>query len=105
MVTILDDGDVQVDDVAVLEHLAAWHAVADLVVDRSADRLGVGRVARGGIIQRGRNAALHVDHVVMAQGVEFLGRDAGFDEGRDVVEHFPSQPSGQAHAFDIFRCF
>jgi hypothetical protein len=47
VVAILDDGDVEVEDVAVLQHLVAGDAVADHVVDRGADGLGVGRVAGG----------------------------------------------------------
>jgi hypothetical protein len=52
-------------------------AVADHVVDRGAQRRRVGRVARRLVAQRGRDAALHVDHVVVRQAVEFVGGDAG----------------------------
>jgi hypothetical protein len=98
-----DDGDVDVDRVAVLEHLVARDAVADHVVDRGADRFRVGRVAGRRVVQRRRHRALHVDHVFMAQAIEFAGGDARLDEGGDVVEHFGAEAAGDAHAFDFFR--
>src|SRR5690606_38187114 len=48
---VLDDGDVDVEDVAGLEHLVAGNAVADLVVDGGADRLRERAVARWGIVE------------------------------------------------------
>jgi hypothetical protein len=47
VVAVLDHRDVQIDDVALLERLVTRNAVTDLVIDRGADRLGVGLVARG----------------------------------------------------------
>ena len=47
---VLDDGDVDVDDVAVLQRPVVRDAVADLVVDRGAERLRVGRVARRRVV-------------------------------------------------------
>jgi len=52
---VLDDGDVDVDDVALFERLVIGDAVANLVVDRGANRLGVGRVAATGVIERRGN--------------------------------------------------
>ena len=67
---VLDDGDVDVDDVAVLQRAVVRDAVAHLMVDRRADRLRVGDVARRRVVQRRRNAALHVHDVVVRQLVE-----------------------------------
>jgi hypothetical protein len=92
---------IEVDDVAVLQLLVARNTMADLMVDRSADRLGVGRITRRCIVQRRRNAALHLDHVVVAEAVEFIGGDAGLHKGLDVVEHFGGESSGEAHAVDF----
>jgi hypothetical protein len=78
---VLDDGDVQVHHVAVLELFLARHAVADLMIDRGADGLGIGGVAGRGVVQRRRNAALRVHLVVVAEPVQFAGGDAGFHEG------------------------
>ena len=74
--TILDHRDVEVDDVAILQDLVARNAMADLVVDRCADGLGVRAVTRRRIVEWGRDATLDVDHVVMAELVERLGGDS-----------------------------
>jgi hypothetical protein len=47
---VLDDGDVDVDDVAIAQHLVARHAVANLVVHRGADRLRIRTVAGRGVV-------------------------------------------------------
>src|SRR5690606_38583981 len=66
---VLDDGDVDVDDVAVLQDLGLVRdAVADDVVDRDAGRLGVAPVA-----DVGRGGLLHVHDVLVADPVELLG--------------------------------
>ena len=100
---VLDDGDVDVDDVAGLQSLVARHAVAHDVVDRGADRLGIGRIAGRRVVERGRHRALHVDHVVMAQRVQLVGGDAGLDVRRDEVEHLAGEAASHAHLFDFFR--
>jgi len=105
MEAILDDGDIEVDDVALLECLVARYAMAHLMVDRGADRLRIGRVTRGRIVERCRNRVLHADHVIVAQAVEFGRGDAGLDEGFDVVEDFGSQAARHPHLLDLFRCF
>ncbi|MOA37249.1 hypothetical protein D3C78_1588260 [compost metagenome] len=79
--------------------------MADHVVDRGADRFRIRNAAIRCVVQRRRDGALHIDHVVVAELVQFVGGDAGFDEGRNVVEHFRSEPSGNAHFFDILLAF
>ena len=105
VIAVLDDGDVDIHRVAVLEHLVAGYAVADLLIDRGADRFGVGFITRGGVVERSRVAALHVDHVVVAEGIKFASAYACFDERRDVVENLGGQAAGDAHFFDFFRGF
>jgi hypothetical protein len=80
VITILDDGNVDVHDVAVLQRLVIGNAMAHHAVDRGADGLGIGVVAVRRVVERSRNAALHIDHVVMAKLVDGLGGDTGFDE-------------------------
>ncbi len=105
MPAILDDGDIHVDDVALFQRLVIGNAVADLVVDRGADRFGVGVVARGRVVQRGRDGVLHVDGVVVGQFVELVGGHAGHDEGREVVQQFRGQSSCHAHACNALGVF
>ena len=97
---VLDAGHVQVQDVAFFQRLVVRDAMADLVVERGAQRLGVGRVAGRAVTERGRNRLLHVDGVVVRQLVDFVGGHAGFDERRQVVQQFASEPAGHAQAFN-----
>lgn len=103
MVAILDDRDVDIDDIAILQHLVTRNAMTDLVVDGSADGFWVGRMAGRGIIQRCRDGLLHIDHVIVAERIQLFGRDASFDVGGDEIQHLGSQPAGDAHFFDIGR--
>ena len=96
MITVLDDGNVDIDDVAVFQFLVAGNAVTDLMVHRGADRF-----RETAIIQRCRNGVLYIDDVVMAKAVEFIGGDADRDMRRDHVQNFGGQPTGDAHFFDF----
>src|SRR5712692_171460 len=99
--TVLDHGDVDIQDIAGLEHALPWNAVADLVVDRGADRFRKGLVAGRGVIQRGGDRLLLLDDQIMAKTVEFAGGDSGLDVRGDEVKHFPGKLPGDAHALDF----
>src|SRR3546814_16324126 len=93
--TVYDDGDVDVDDVAVFETLVvAWNAVADDVVHRGADRLG-----EAAIVQWRRNRAARLDEVV-AELVQVFRRHPRLHLRGDHVESFRRQAAGTAHAFE-----
>src|SRR5581483_10163548 len=72
------------------------------LVNRSAHRLGVGRISRWCIVEWGRNALLDVDHEVMAERVEFLGGNARLDMRGNEIEHLGCQTAGDAHLLDVF---
>src|SRR5690606_23678591 len=96
--TVLDDGHVDIDDVPVLQHLGfAGNAVADDVVDRGAHGLG-----KAAVTHVGRNRALHIDDVVMADAVQLFGGDTGLDVRGNDVEHLSRQAASDAHLFDFF---
>src|SRR6267143_5623740 len=99
--TVFDHGDVDIQDVARLEHALARNTVADLVVDRGADRLREGLVAGRRVVQRSGDRLLLLDDQVMAEAVELAGRDARLDARGDEVEHFPGELPGDAHALDL----
>jgi len=61
VVAVLDDGDVDIDDVAIFEFFGARDAVADLVVHRGADGFG-----EAVVVERGRDRLLLIDGVVVA---------------------------------------
>src|SRR5690606_14786161 len=95
---VLDHGDVDVDDVAVLEDLGgARDAVADDVVDGDAGGLGVAPVA-----DVGRDRVLHVDDVVVADAVQFLGAHPRLHVRGDHFQHLGGQAAGDAHLLDFF---
>jgi hypothetical protein len=98
---VLDHGDVYIQDVALLQHALARHAVAHLVVDRGADRLRERPVPRRRVVERRRHALLHPDHVLVAQVVQPAGADAGAHVRRDVVEHFGGEAPRHAHALHV----
>ena len=103
MVAVLDDGDVDVEDVAVPElFLAGGDAVADDVVDRGADRAGKRRYAgAGGVVQRRWHAVDLIDDVAVAEVVERIGAHAGLDVRADHLQHAGGQAPGPAHALDV----
>jgi hypothetical protein len=101
---VLDHGDVDVDDVALFQRLFVGDAVAHHVVDRSAQRGRVGRVARRLVAQRGRDRAL-VLHAFRRQPVDLPGRDARLDVRGQVIQHFGRETAGRSHALDAGLVF
>src|SRR6266850_6438819 len=99
--TVLDHGDVDIEDVPRLEHALAWNAVADLMVDRGADRLRKRLVAGRRVVQRSGDRLLLLHDQVMAEAVELAGRDAWLDARGDEIEHFAGELPGDAHALDF----
>lgn len=61
--------------------------------------------SRGLVIQWGRNGALYIDHVLVAESIQFTGRDAGFDKWCNIIKDFRRKPAGRAHGVNLFRGF
>ena len=98
---VLDNGHVDVDDVAVLEDLArVRNAVADHMIDRRAQRL-----LETLVTDIGRDRFLHIDDVLVGEAVEFLGADAGFDVRNQYFQHLGGEAASDAHLLDLVRCF
>ena len=98
MVTVFDDSDINIDDVAFLQHLLLGRdAVTDYVVDRCADRLG-----EAVIIERGGDRSEFLDHEVIAEFVEFASADACPHMWRDHFQYSGGLASGLAHFLDFF---
>jgi len=102
---IFDDGHIDIDNVALFERLVIGDAMADLVVDRGADGLGVGRIAATGVVQGRGDGVLHLGDVVVRQFVDFVGGHTGFDEGRQVVQNFGGEFAGNAHSCNALGVF
>src|SRR5690606_38845945 len=96
---VLDDGDVDIDDVALPQHLGlAGDAVADDVVDRGADRRREALVT-----QVGRDGVLDLDDVVVADPVQLGGADPRLHVRGHDLQHLGGKAAGDAHAFDVLR--
>src|SRR5690606_7891677 len=90
---VLDDGDVDIDDVAILQDLGLVRdAMADDVVDGNAGGLGLAAVA-----DVGRRALLHIDDVLVADAVELFGAHAGLHVRGDHLQDLGGQVAGDAH--------
>ena len=86
VVAVLDDGHVDIEQVAALEHPLVGNAVADHVVDRGADGLREAAVAH-----IGRDRLLDLDDVVVADPVQLIGGDPGDHVLADHVQHVGGQ--------------
>ena len=98
METIADHGDVDVQDVAGLQHLVVRDAVAYHMVHRRADGL-----RETPVVHIGRNRLLDLGDVLETQPIEFLGGHAGFHVLPDHVENLGRQAPGHAHFFLLGR--
>ena len=94
---VQDHRDVDVQDVAVLQPPLSRNAVAYLMVDRDAGRLGIAPV-----VERGRCGAALQDEVVTA-AVELARGDARPHVLGDHVEHLGGEPAGATHAGERLR--
>jgi hypothetical protein len=98
---VLDDGDIDVEDVPVLQDLGfARDAVADDVVHGRADRRREAPVA-----DVGGDRLLHVDDVVVADTVQFGGGHARLHVRGDHLQDLGGQAAGHAHLLDVFGGF
>ena len=86
--------DVDVDDVAVLEHPRVGDAVADHLVDAGAQRL------REALVAEGRRVGAVVAEELVADPVELVGGDARRDVRADELARLRGQPAGDPHLRD-----
>jgi hypothetical protein len=100
MPAVLDDRNVDIDDVALLQSLVAGNAVTDDMIDRGADGF-----RKAAVVERCGNRLLHIDDVVVAAIVQFVGRHAGHDVGRDHIQHIRRETAGHSHLLLLGRGF
>ena len=99
VVAVMNNGNVDVYDVAVFEGQRAGDPVTDDLVDGGADR------ARESLVVEGGGDGSVIEDVLVAELVEFVGGHARDDVRRDEVEHTRGQRTGSAHLLDLFGCF
>src|SRR5690606_8354699 len=98
---VLDDGDIDIHDVAVLQHLLARNAVTDHVVHGRADGGGEGRVTRRCVAYRGRFCVQHIGDVVHADTIELTCGDPGPHELGKMIECGSRALAGGAHFVEV----
>ncbi len=79
--TIFNNGDVDIDRVAVFQSLIARNTVANHMVYRGAD--GFGKPA---VVQRGRDGLELINDEPVADLVQFIGADPRFDVFADHIQ-------------------
>ena len=96
VISVFDDRDVDIDDVAVLEPLVARYPVTDLVIDRGTDGFGKATIVEGG---GDRLLFLHDER--MADPVQFVGGDARTHVGLDHLKDLGREPPRDPHTLDL----
>ncbi|MPM79469.1 hypothetical protein SDC9_126503 [bioreactor metagenome] len=91
---VLVCGDVDLDDVTVLERALVRDPVTDDLVHRGADRLG-----EAPVVERGRVGAV-VAHVLVSDPVERVRRDPGCHRTARLVHRVGGDPADLAHLLD-----
>src|SRR5260364_486128 len=71
------------------------------IVDLNAGSFEIRRITGRLVIQRRWNGLLLFPHIYMTQAVELSGGDARAHKGRNVIEHFAGELSGDSHPGDI----
>ncbi len=100
MHALLEQGYVEVDDVALDQRPVVGNAVADDLVHRRAQRLRIrGCAAPSRILQRAR-VGLHVDRGLMAGGIDLFGRRSGLTQLAEHGQGVGGITPGSAHALD-----
>ena len=89
-----EGGDVDVDDVAVLDDARVRDAVADDLVDARAQRLREAAVAEG------RGVGAVVAEELVADPVELVGGHTWYDVGAHQLTGLGGEPAGDAHPLD-----
>lgn len=100
MKAIFYNGDINIDDIPILELLIAGNTVADLLIDRGADGFG-----KSVVVQGGRDGLLDIHRIVVADVIEFIGGNPRFDIGDDHPELLGGQLAGDSHFLNFVSCF
>ena len=100
MVAVLYYGDIDIDDVTILELFFARDAVTNNVVDRRANGLG-----KTTVVQWGGYGVLSVDNVVVADTVQLPRRRSGLHIFYNHFKNLRCKATRSAHLVLFFICF
>ena len=93
--SVHDAGDIDIDDIAIVENIVTWDAVADDVVHTRAAAFGVSEVPKGG------RCVSVLNGVVVCESIDFTGGDACLDKTTEVIHQLSVEASGGAHAIAL----
>jgi hypothetical protein len=96
MNTIDETGDINIDDVSVIEHVAIRDAMTDHFIQRGTDTLGVTV-----IIERARIRPA-LDGQIVDQNVDVVSGDTGLYEVTGLTKNVSGHIAGVTHSFDDF---
>ena len=97
---VLDYGDVDINDIALFQGLVARNAMADDMVDGSANGF-----REAPVIQGCRYGVLPVNNVAMADFIQFTRGNSGLHVVADHIQHFRRKAACDAHFFYFFGVF
>lgn len=92
---IHNTSDIDIDDIAILENVVAWDAMADDVVHAGAAAFGVSEVSECGW------GVSMLDGVIVREPIDLAGGYAGLDETTEVIHQLTIKTSGGTHAIAL----
>lgn len=98
MPTVDNTGDVDIDDIAILQDIVAGDAMADDIIDARAATAGVSQIPKC----RWRVAVL--DSEIVDEAIDFAGGDTWLDEGTEVVHQLRVESSCGSHPVALDFC-
>jgi len=90
--SVHDAGDIDIDDIAIVENIVTWDAVADDIVHTRTAAFGVSEVP-----ERGRGVSV-LYGVIVCESIDLTGGDSCLDESTEVIHQLSVEASGGAHA-------
>jgi len=95
MPSVVNDGDVDIEDIAVFEDSFAGDAVADNVIDRGANRFGIALIVEG----CGDSPVLGDELVALS--IDVFGGGIRLNERRDIVETSRTESTCLCHVLEV----
>ncbi len=105
VISILDDGDVDIEDVSVAQDSFAGYPMANLMIYRGANGFGEWFVTCRGVVKWSWYDSLLVHHVIVAFLINLAGTDSGLDKRGNKIKNFRRQSACVPHFLDLFGRF
>lgn len=93
--SIYNAGDIDIDDISILENIVTRYPVADDIVDTGATTFGVSEVAKCGW------SVSVLDGVIVSKSINLTSRNTRFDVSSQIVHQLRVESTGSAHAIAL----